>query len=145
MAEAQTIRSPLWFKIVAALVILWGLAGVFACYGQLTLTTAQLAALPAAQRDAFIAMPLVARIAYVVAAGGGLVGGLLLILRRPVARIAFIASLIGVIVQFSWVFGSYQGLAKMGPLALAFPAFIAIVCIAEIWLADMAAKRGWLG
>ncbi len=145
MAYVQSIKSPLWFKIAAALVILWGLAGVFACYSQLTLTPAQLAALPAAQRDAFIAMPLVVRIAYVVAVGGGLVGGILLILRRPEARMAFIASLIGVIVQFGWVFGVYQGLAKTGASALAFPAFIVLVCIVEIWLAVVGRSRGWLG
>lgn len=145
MAEVRSAGSPLWFKIVAGLAILWGLAGVFACYSQLTLTPAQLAALPAAQRDAFTTMPLFVRVAYVVATFGGFLGGVLLMSRRPEARIVFIASLIGVVVQFGWVFGVYQGLTKMSPSALGFPAFIVVFCIAEIWLAGVALKRGWLG
>jgi hypothetical protein len=145
LADAQSIKSPLWFKIATALVILWSLAGAFACYSQLTLTPAQLAVLPAAQRDAFIAMPLVVRIAYVIAVGGSLIGGILLILRRREARMAFVASLIGVVIQFGWVFGVYQGVAKMGTSALAFPAFIVLACIVEIWLAVTGRNRGWLG
>ena len=82
-----------------------------------------MAALPAAQRDAFIAMPGFAKAAYVLAVGAGLIGGVLLFLRKRPARIAFIVSLVGIVVQFDWVFGPYQGLAKLGPSAVAFPAF----------------------
>ena len=145
MSDIGSSAPPLWFKIVTVVAMLWGLAGVYACYSQLSMSAEALAALPAAQRDAFIAMPGFAKAAYVLAVGAGLIGGVLLFLRKRPARIAFIASLVGIVVQFGWVFGPYQGLAKLGPSAVAFPAFIVAVGVAEIWIAGLALKRGWLG
>lgn len=145
MPDTGSNTPPLWFKIAAVVAILWGLAGVYACYSQLSMSAAQLAALPAAQSDAFTAMPVFVKGAYVVAVAGGLIGGILLLMRKAPAQIAFIVSLIGVVVQFGWVFGVYQGASKLGPSSMAFPAFIAAVGVAQIWLAGLAFKRGWLG
>ena len=144
MGSVDAAKRPFWFMIVAVLAILWGLAGVYACYSDLTTTPAQLAKLPPAQADALTAMPAAIRGAYAVATVGGLVGGVLLAARRRWARAAFVVSLLGVIVEFGWTFGPYQGLAKLGPSAATFPAFIAVVCIAEIWFAGFAQRLGWL-
>jgi hypothetical protein len=144
MEPADTAKRPIWFMIYAVLAILWGLAGVYACYSQLTMGPDQLAQLPPIEAGALTAMPAAIRGAYVVATVAGLVGGLLLALGRRWARWAFIVSLLGVVVQFGWTFGPYQGLAKLGALAALFPAFIAGVCISEIWFSDIAQKRGWL-
>lgn len=144
MPNAATVSVPLWFKIVAVAAILWGVAGLYACFTQLTLTPAALTALPAAQRDAFTAMPGWAKIAYQVAVVGGFVGGVLLLMRNRQAQLGFVVSLIGVIAQFGWTFLVYGGLTKLGPSALGFPAFIAAVCVAEIWFSGLALKRGWL-
>jgi hypothetical protein len=144
MTEAARIKPPVWFAVAVGAAILWSLAGAYACYSQLSLTPAQLAALPAAQAEAFTAMPLTIRGAYVLATGAGLIGATLLATRRRWAGIAFVASLAGVIVQFGWVFGPYQGVAKLGPAALGFPAFIVLIGLLEIWFAHLARKRGWL-
>ena len=144
MAEPVSSKPPFWFMIAALAAVLWGVAGAYACYSQLTLSPAQLAALPPAQADAFSTMPIAIRIAYVVATAAGFVGAVLLALRSRLARIAFIVSLIGVIVQFGWLFGPYQGVAKLGPAALGFPGFIVAVGVLEILFADLALRRGWL-
>ena len=135
MPNAASAVVPLWFKIVAVVAILWGVAGLYACFSQLTLTPAAMAALPVAQREAFGAMPGWAKIAYQVAVISGFVGGILLLMRHRQAQLAFVASLLGVIVQFGWSFLVFGGLAKWGPSAAIFPAFLAAVCVAEIWLA----------
>ena len=119
MAEPVSSKPPFWFMIAALAAVLWGVAGAYACYSQLTLSPAQLAALPPAQADAFSTMSIA-------------------------IRIAFIVSLIGVIVQFGWLFGPYQGVAKLGPAALGFPGFIVAVGVLEILFADLALRRGWL-
>jgi len=144
MSNAASPTVPIWFKAVAVLAILWGVAGLYACFTQLTLTPAALAALPAAQRDAFAAMPGWVKIDYQVAVISGFVGGILLLVGHRQAQLAFIVSLAAVILQFGWTFLIYGGLAKLGPSALAFPAFIAAVAAAEIWLATWAKSRGWL-
>lgn len=145
MPNVSAAAVPLWFRIVAVVAILWGVAGLYACFTQLTLTPAAMAALPAAQRDAFTAMPGWAKVAYQVAVVSGFVGGVLLLMRHRQAQLAFVVSLAGVLVQFGWTFLVYGGLAKLGPSAAAFPAFLAAVCVAEIWLAGSARGRGWLG
>lgn len=137
-------ERPLWFTAVSIVLILWALAGVYACYTQLTLTTRQLATLPAAQRAAFSAMPLLVRTAYIVATVGGLAGATLLLARRRLARQAFIVSLAGIGIQFGWVFLVFGGLARLGPAALLFPGLIVTICLGEIWLAGLATRRGWL-
>ena len=142
--SASTPPPPLWFTIVAGVAILWSLAGILACYSQLSMTAAQMADLPAAQRDAFTAMPAWVRSDYMMAVVAGLVGAVMLLLRRRLARAAFIVSLIGVFLQFGWVFGPYHGLDKLGPSAAAFPAFVALMCLAEIGVATVALRRGWL-
>ena len=144
MSDFGSNTAPWWFKIAAVVAILWGLAGVYACYSQLSLSAEQMAALPAEQRDAFIAMPGFIKGAYAIAVGAGLVGGVLLLMRKAPARIAFIVSLVGVVLQFGWVFGPYQGLAKLGASAMVFPAFIAAVGVAEFYLSVLALKRRWI-
>lgn len=145
MSNTSPAAAPLWFKIAAVAAVVWGLVGVHACYSQLTLSPAQLAALPAAQRGAFAAMPAAIKIDYALAVATGLAGGMCLLLRNAWARAAFSVSLVAVIVQFGWVFLIYRGPMSTGPSVYAFPAFVAAVCGAEIWLAGVAAKRGWLG
>jgi len=141
---SDPIRPPLWFWLVSGLFLLWGLAGCYACYAQLTISESGLAALPAAQREAWLAMTLLPKAAYGVAVAVGLLGTILLLARNRLAQIAFIVSLAGVIVQFGWFFGIYGGLAKLGASSAVFPAIIVLIAAAEIWFAGLATRRGWL-
>ncbi len=136
---------PVWYWIVSAILLVWNLIGCAACYGQMTITPEKFAELPAGQRDAWTAMPTAARAAYVFAVGAGLLGVIALLLRSLVAGPLFIASLVGVIVQFGWFFVVYKGMAKAGPSSAAFPAFIAAVALGEIAFACAAKSHGWLG
>ena len=144
MSDTNMTKLPGWFWAVATLFVLWSLAGVFACYTQLTMTPEQLAALPAQQREAFAAMPGFIKVAYAIAVLSGLLGALLLLARKALARPVFILSLVAVVIQFGWVFGPYGALTKLGASAAAFPAFIVILGVAEIWFAGIAIRKGWL-
>lgn len=145
MSETGAIKPPGWFWGAGVIFLLWSLAGVFACYTQLTMTPEQLAALDAPQREAFLAMPGAIKISYAAAVLSGLLGSILLLVRKALARPAFIVSLIAVIVQFGWVFGIYGGLSKFGGISsAAFPAFIVLMAVLEIWFAGKAVRNGWL-
>jgi len=144
MSEPIAIRPPAWYWLVSGLFLLWSLAGCLACYVQLTIDADGLAALPPAQRDAWEAMTLLPKAAYIVAVAAGLAGAIELLLHKRLARALFILSLAAVLVQFGWFFGPYGGLGKLGASAAAFPAFIIAVSIAEIWFAGLAISRGWL-
>lgn len=144
MPDTISTKPPAWFWAVGVIFLLWSLAGIFACYSQLTMGPEQLAALEPAQRDAFLAMPAAIKISYAAAVLSGLLGSIMLLVRKPIARPAFIVSLIAVIIQFGWVFGVYGGLSKFGLSSAAFPAFIVLMAVLEVWIAGKAIGNGWL-
>lgn len=137
-------RVPGWYWAVAVLALLWEAMGCFAYLSQVSMDSAALAQLPAAQRDLWMAMPAWATGAYAVAVWAGLIGAVGLLLRRGWARLAFAASLAGVIVQFGWTFLATPILTTIGASAAAFPAFILLVAALLLWFSGFAAKRGWL-
>ena len=135
---------PVWYWFVSAILLIWNLIGCGACYSQMTASAEKITKLPEGQREAWIAMPMTARIAYGVAVGAGLLGVIALLFQSLIAGPLFIASLVGIIVQFGWFFVVYKGMAKAGPSSAAFPAFIALVTLGEIAFACAAKAQGWL-
>jgi hypothetical protein len=137
-------RVPGWYWPVALAALLWNGFGCFMYLSQVGMDSAQLAKLPAVQQEVWRAMPGWAVGAYAVAVWAGLLGGVGLLLRRRWARLAFAASLLGVIAQFGWTFLGTPILERMGPSAAAFPAFIFLVVALLLRFSGLAAKRGWL-
>ncbi len=135
---------PVWYWVVSAILLAWNLIGCGACYSQMTASAEKIAQLPEGQREAWLAMPATAKGAYVIAVGAGLLGVVALLFQSLAAGPLFIASLIGIIVQFGWFFVVYKGMAKAGPSSTAFPAFIALVAVGEIAFACAAKSHGWL-
>lgn len=137
--------TPRWYWAVAALAVLWELAGCVAYVTQVSMSPADMAALPAAQRDIWQATPTWVTAAYAIAVWSGLAGGVGLLLRRRWARPAFIVSLIAVLIQFGWTFLATDILRTM-PLAdsAPFPAFIVGAALLTVWFSSFAVKTGWL-
>ena len=135
---------PVWYWIVSAILLGWNAIGCAACYSQIAATPDKIAQYPEGQREAWIAMPVTARAAYVVAVGAGLLGAVALLLGSLAAGPLFIASLVGVIVQFGWFFAVYKGMSKVGRSSVAFPLFIALVALGEIGFACASKAQGWL-
>lgn len=145
MAKSVGSRPPVWFWIVAILSTLWSLGGCFAYYTQVSMSKADLAKLPALQQEIWKMMPAWATAAYAIAVWIGLAGSLSLLLRRSWARLLFFISLIGIMVQFGWVFLGSPILDRMGAAdSVPFPACIFIVGLFLVWFSAKAARRGWL-
>ena len=140
----DTDRIPGWYWAVAGLALLWEAMGCFAYLNQVGMEAAELARLPAAQRDIWSAMPAWAVAAYAVAVWVGLLGAVGLLLRRRWARPAFAVSLVAIVVQFGWTFLATPIMTTSGPSAAAFPAFILLAAALLLWFSGLASKRGWL-
>ena len=136
---------PIWYWVVSAILLIWNIVGCAACYSQMTATPEKLGQLDEDQRQAWTEMPAFAKVAYVVAVGAGLLGGVALLFRSLTAGPLFIASLVGIIVQFGWFFVVFKGASKFGASTAAFPAFIAMVALGQIAFACAAKAQGWLG
>lgn len=145
MARNPNPPVPVWYWVVSVLALLWGAAGCFAYVSQVTISPEDFARLPEAQRQIWASMPGWVTGAYAVAVWISLAGAVALLLRRRLARTAYIVSLIAVLVQFGWVFLATPILG-LYPLAEAvtFPLVIVVLGIALVWFSNMAARRGWL-
>jgi hypothetical protein len=137
-------KPPLWFWVVAVLLLLWNGMGVWAYIADATITAEALKALPEAERNLRIARPAWATAAFAVAVFGGVAGCLVLLLRNRLALPVLVLSLIGVAVQMAHAFLIADSYAVYGPGGLAMPAMVLAGSLFLVWFARHARRRGWL-
>ncbi|HYI42162.1 MAG TPA: hypothetical protein VD768_00860 [Sphingomicrobium sp.] len=141
MANRSLRPAPGWFKAAALAALVWEL---FGCTMYILHITADRAGLPPEQAAMWAATPAWSIGAYAVAVWIGLLGAILLMMRRRLAEPLLLVSLIAVVVQFSAQFVVPELRAVTPQSALAVPIVIIVACIA-IWLLARRAKReGWL-
>lgn len=141
---SRTNKAPVWFWAVAVLALVWNAVGVVAYIGQTTMTPEALAALPPAERALMTATPAWATAAFAIAVFGGAAGSLLLLLRSRVALPVLLLSLVGVVVQMSYVFFLSDALAVYGSEGLAMPLSVLLVSLLLPFFARHAARRRWI-
>jgi hypothetical protein len=137
-------KPPVWYHAIAGLATFWALVGCYAYLSQVSMGPEAMAQLPPAQREIWAMTPSWVIAAYAIAVWVGLAGAIGLLLRLSFARIAYVVSLVAIVVQFGWTFAATPILTTVGTSAVFFPLFIAAVCAALVWFAGHAAGRGWL-
>ena len=138
-------KPPVWFWVVGVVALLWAGAGCSSYLHEVTMSPADLAAMPTAQADMWRAMPSWLFGVFAIAVWVGLAGAIALLLRRRIARALYIVSLIAVIVQFGYIFGGMHILDKMSfGEAAGFPIVIAVAQAVMIWFSGYATRQGWL-
>jgi hypothetical protein len=135
---------PVWFWIVAALALLWNLAGIYAYWSHVTLSDEALAALTEAQRSMYLGMPAWATAAFAIAVFGGVAASLALVFRSRFSVALFGISLAAVVVQMFQAFVLANALNVMGASAAIMPSTIIVIAIAMLWFSTMARGKGWL-
>lgn len=139
-------KLPAWFWAVTVLLLLWEAMGCFACAMQIAYGAAAMGPVDDWSLKYYAALPAWYNWVYVVATGGGLLGGVALILRDERASILFWISLAAIIVMFGYAFAETDLIAHKGlDRVLPFPLFIAAVGAFSIWFAGLAARKGWIG
>lgn len=136
-----TARPPAWFMILALLSILWE---AFGCFMYVSQVTVDPASLPLDQRALWDATPAWSIGAYAIAVWVGLIGAVLLLLRRRQSVALLFLSLVAVAVQFSALILVPDLSGNMSSDMLLLPVVIFIVCYGIFHLALLAKKRGWL-
>jgi hypothetical protein len=142
MAET---RVPVWFLIIAILLLLWGAMGCYACVMQFKLGAAAMGPVDDWSTKYYAALPAWYNWVYIVATFGGLLGSVALLLRSRRAAILFWISLVAVIVMFGYAFAATDLIAHKGlGQVLPFPLFIAAVAAFSIWFANFSTRKGWI-
>lgn len=144
MSEDTSPQAPTWFWVVAALALLWNIMGVMAYIGQVMVPPEMLSELPSEQREYLLNIPAWATGAFAIAVWGGVLGTILLLLRRKSATIVLVVSLIGLLVQQFYGFFMGNALEIYGPTGLILPILTLIVSVFLIWMSDFATKKGWM-
>ena len=144
MSERVQDAIPRSFWIISWAALIWNLGGVASFVTHMTKTEEALMKLPEAQRQFYETLPAWADGAFAAAVFGGLLGSLLLLLRKAWAVPVFIASLAGLLVQLYHAFIMAGGLEVFGAAALAMPALILVIAVFLVWYSRSASARAWI-
>lgn len=145
MATYLRQKPAVWFTVIAALLVLWGLAGCASFYVHVAYGPDIDPAATDWDRAYFAALPVWLTLDYAIAVGAGLLGSIALLLRSRFARPLYIVSLIAVVIQFGYIFLATDLAAHKGAVtAYSFPALIFAIAIFQVWFAGYAQRRGWL-
>ena len=144
MSQDSVVNVPKSFYWIAGVAIAWNLFGVLAYLGQVTMTAETIAQLPIEQQPLYENIPVWATSAYAIAVHLGVLGSILLILRKAWALPVFTVSLLGVAVQFVHSYFVSDLVAVAGIGAIAFSVVITTIAVLLIWYTNYARKNGWV-
>ncbi|MES3109263.1 hypothetical protein [Sphingomonas aurantiaca] len=137
-------QGPLWFRMTTGVLVAWGLIGCFMCLQQVRVGADAMGHATTYDRALYAALPGWYDPLFAVVVLTGLIGAVLLFMRRASARRFLIASLVAMIVQFGWLFASTDIVAHKGASeTLVFPIVIVAVAAFTLWLVGHARQKGW--
>lgn len=146
MPEETTSKPSTAFWVIAGLLAVWNLSGLYMYYGQATVTADLL--LDAGYNDLQVAhvmdTPAWAHSAYAIAVNAGVLGVIFMLLRKAWAVPMFVLSLAGALVQDLDSFILRDALQLFDRIWLIIPITVIVICIAEIWYSLRAKNKGWL-
>lgn len=143
MSDNTAHKAPIWFMVVAVILLVWNLLGVMAYLMNVTMSPEVVTALPEAQRQLYENTPTWATAAFAVAVNGGVLGCILLLLRKNLAGLVLQLSLAGVLVQMFHSFFISNSFEVFGPGGLVMPIMVIVIAIYLVWLAARAKMRRW--
>jgi hypothetical protein len=148
MADSRPLRAeraPWHLWVVGILALLWNCMGALDYVMTETHNEAYLKSMTPAQLEYVYGFPAWAVAAWAIAVWGGVLGSLLLLLRKGVAAPVFIVSFVAMCVTMIYNYGLTNGLEVMGGTsALAFPAVIFLVALLLIFYSRAQRARGVL-
>lgn len=137
---------PGLFITAAIVLLLWAIAGVAAFAGHAFVGEKMAAEQGAWDLAYYRALPAWFAWDYAIATVAGLSGAIALLIRSRHAVVLYVVSLVGVVIQFGYVFLATDLVAHKGAAAtVPFPAFIVLMGVVQIVVAQIAARRGWIG
>lgn len=117
------------FWIIGIVALIWNLMGVFAYLQDAYMSAEDLAALPAEQQALLENVPAWVTGAYAIAVFGGALACILLLMRKKLATIIFLVSLIGIIVQMSYYVFMSEALEIYGSFGMVMTVMVLVIGI----------------
>lgn len=140
----EKLKAPSWFWVFAFLLLIWNIMGILNFIGQATMTQEQMEALTENQRALMENRPSWVMIAFGVAVFGGLFGSIALVLRKKIAKVLFIFSMLGVAVQFTQSISSANDPGVFTTSVIVITGLIILLGLFAIWLSHLSIKNQWI-
>jgi hypothetical protein len=144
MSDDVAAKAPSWFRLLAAVGLVWNGIGVAIYLQSVGLFGDPLAGMNEAERALAASVPAWVTAAFAIAVFSGLFGALALVLLKQVARPLLILSLAAVLTQTGWIVLISDARAVHGLAVIAMPALIVLIAVGLAWLATSGLRRGWL-
>ena len=145
MSEVLNGKPPVTFWVIGAAALLWNLLGLIVYVLQVTASSEDLAAAYTAEQVAFIeSVPKWAVSAFAIAVTTGVLGSLLLLLRKAVAIPVFVLSLVAVLVQNINSYVLNDAIALFGTTPAIIQGVVIIIGLALIFYSRKAKAEGWI-
>ena len=145
MTDVSNDKPSTTFWILGVVFLFWNLLGMFGYYTQVPMTPEVMAAnFTEAQQAWMINEPAWATAAYATAVTTGVIGAVLMLLRKELAFPVVILSFAAVIVQDFNAFVLSDWKSVWGNSALYLPSIVIVVGIVEIFYTRFAKAKGWL-
>ncbi len=137
-------KPEISFWIIGIIALIWNILGVVAYLMQAYMTEEDLLALPVEEQALYSDIPAWVTAAFALAVFGGLLGCLLLLLRKKLATFVFIISLIGIIVQMIYNVFMSKAAEVFGPGNMIMPLMVIVIGTFLIWYSKRLQDQGVL-
>lgn len=145
MSDSINGKPPTTFWIMGGVALVWNLIGLIVYYMQVSATDEVLrSAYGEAQYDYLSAIPAWVTSAYAIAVTAGVLGCVLLLLRKAWALPVFVVSLAGIIVQDTYSFFLSDAVEVFGAGVIIIPTVVLLIAICLVVYSQTAKKSGWL-
>jgi hypothetical protein len=140
----ETVGGVHWsFWAIGVVTLIWNVMGGINFFAQMN--AEMVASMPETHRAIIETRPAWATGAFAVAVFGGVLGCLLLLLKKTAAYYLFIASLLGVIVTMIHTLGIVSSTSGFGPFEIVMMIVMPTVVAAFlIWYSKQAKSKGWI-
>ena len=146
MTDDFRSQPALTFWIIGGAALIWNLFGMIIYVGQVTATPEALAEGGyTAEQIAFVqATPAWVTSAFAIAVTAGVLGSILLLLRKALALPVFVVSLVAVLVQNFYSFVLNDAVAVFGSAPLVIQSAVILIAALLVWYARSVKAKGWI-
>lgn len=140
----ERLSPPTWYWVVVVIALIWNGLGIIAYLIQINMTPGALDMLPENEQSLYQNIPVWVTVAFAIAVFAGSLGSLLLLLRKRLAQLLLILSLVGILVQMSYTIFISKAMEVHGASSIVMPIMTIVIAIGLIWLARSAKAKGWI-
>ena len=142
MSDELNGKPPMSYYVIGGVFLTWNVIGLLFYYMQVTMTPEVMVANFTPEQVAFMnAEPAWATAAYATAVNAGVIGALLLLVRKSLAKALFVVSFVAVLLQDLNAFVLSNAIEVWGVSGLYLPALVIAICVAEIAYSRSVANR----